>query len=267
MVDFTQNNTAPDLVGRDNNFAIELYFAPKAAGLTAASTSGWRRAGATEPGSYTAEFTTNVNSTMLGTTKTKKSFHINEQGAALSANLSEITPFGNDLVNKTDLTPVATYGTLVDATVAVSGGGIKTITLHSGTGVAAGQMLEIAIGTGASAYKAYGRVESIASNTVTLESALEEAPANGAVVKDVASIKWQRGGVTLAHRSFLGVISGDNGDTILHYAKDTVMTNGNSQYPDANVGKQVLQFEVIPQTEVINSKKQPVLLEETIKFG
>jgi hypothetical protein len=266
MVDFTQNNTAPDLVGRDNNFAVELYFAPKAAGLNAESTSGWRRAGATEPGSYTAEFTTNVNSTMLGTTKTKKSFHINEQGAALSANLSEITPFGQDLANKTDLMPLATYGT-VNATVAASGGGVQMITLSSAAGISAGDMLEIAIGTGPAAYADYRRVESVNSNTITLESALDEAPGNGAVVKDVTAIKWKRGGVTLAHRSFLGVISGDNGDTILHYAKDTVATSGNGQYPDANVGKNVLKFEVIPQTETIGGKKQPVLLEETLKFA
>lgn len=266
MVDFLVNNTAPDLVGRDNNFSVELFFAPKAANLTSASTSGWHRAGGTEPGSYTAEFTTNVNSTMLGTTKTKKSFHINEQGAALSANLSEITPFGQDLVNKTNLLPTATYGT-VNATVDTSGGGLTMLTLSSATGITAGKMLEISIGSGNSAYKDYRRVESVNSNTVTLESALDEAPGDGAVVKDVSKIVWKRGGVTLAHRSFLGVISGDNGDTIIHYAKDTVMTSGNGQYPDANVGKQVLKFEVIPQTELINGKKQPVLIEETLIFG
>ena len=266
MVDFTLNNTAPDLVGRDNNFSVDLYFAPRAAALTAASTSGWRRAGATEPGSYTAEFTTNVNSTMLGTTKTKKSFHINEQGAALSANLSEITPFGQDLANKTDLTAAVTYGT-IDTTIDTAGGGTTTLTLVSGTGIEAGNMLEIAMGTGLSAYKDYRRVESVVGDVVTLESPLEEAAADGAVIKDVTSISWKRGGVTLAHRSFLGVISGDNGDTILHYAKDTVMTSGNGQYPDANIGKNVLKFEVIPQTELLGGKKQPVLLEETLKFA
>ncbi|MEZ0372605.1 MAG: hypothetical protein ACAI44_26175 [Candidatus Sericytochromatia bacterium] len=63
------------------------------------------------------------------------------------------------------------------------------------------------------------------------------------------------------------MISGDNGDTILHYAKDTVMTSGNGQYPDANIGKNVLKFEVIPQTETLGGKKQPVLLEETLIFA
>lgn len=266
MVDFTVNNTAPDLVGRDNNFSVELYFAPRAAALTSASTSGWRRAGATEPGSYTAEFTTNVNSTMLGTTKTKKSFHINEQGAALSANLTEITPFGQDLVNKTDLQATATYGS-VNTTVDTGGGGVKNITLASGTGISAGDMLEIAIGSGNSAYKDYRRVESVSGDDITLESALDEAPADGATVKDVTKIVWKRGGVTLAHRSYLGVISGDNGDTILHYAKDTVMTSGSGQYPDANIGKNTLKFEVIPQTETLGGKKQPVLLEETLMFA
>lgn len=268
MVDFTTNNTAPDLVGRDNNFSVELYFAPKAAGLTSASTSGWRRAGATEPGSYTAEFTTNVNSTMLGATKTKKSFHINEQGAALSANLSEITPFGQDLATKTDLVAAVSYGTAT-TTIATAGGNLKTLVLTSAADIEPGSMLEIVIGTGNAAYKDYRRVESVNedTDTVVLESALDEAPADGAAVKDVTKITWKRGGVTLAHRSFLGVISGDNGDTILHYAKDTVMTSGNGQYPDANVGKNVLKFEVIPQTELISGKKQPVLLEETLMFG
>lgn len=266
MVDFTQNNTAPDLVGRDNNFSVDLFFAPKAAGLTAASTSGWRRAGATEPGSYSADFTTNVNSTMLGTTKVKKSFHINEQAASLSANLTEITPFGQDLVTKTDLTATVTYGTL-STTIAASGAAVQTITLSDGTGFSAGKMVEIPIGSGASAYNAYGRVESLSSDTIVLESALDEAPADGATVKDVASIAWKRGGVTLQHRSFLGVVSGDNGDTITHYALDTVVTTAQNNYPDANVGSQNLQFEVIPQTEEINSKKQPVLLTETLNFA
>jgi len=268
MVDFTQNNTAPDLVGRDNNFAVDLFFAPKAANLTAASTSGWRRAGATEPGSYNAEFSTNVNSTMLGTTKTKKSFHINEQNAALSANLTEITPFGEDLINKTDLVPVVTYGSF-SGTIAVGGGGLSLLTLGVAATINDGTMLEVVIGTGLSQYKDYRRVSGDVNNstTVNLESALDEAPQNAAVVKDVTKIVWKRGGVTLAHRSFLGVISGDNGDTILHYAKDTVVTQGNGQYPDANVGKNTLRFEIIPQTETINSKKQPVLMEETILFA
>ncbi|MGV3524236.1 MAG: hypothetical protein ACO1RX_08430 [Candidatus Sericytochromatia bacterium] len=266
MVDFLQNNTAPDLVGRDNNFAVELYFAPKAAGLTSASTSGWRRAGATEPGSYAAEFTTNVNSTMLGTTKTKKSFHINEQGATLSANLTEITPFGLDLVNKTNLIPSVTYGTAA-ATVDISGGGLQMLTLSDATDFSAGSMVEIAIGSGASAYTDYRRVESVNGDTITLESPLDEAPAAGAEVKDVTSISWKRGGVTLARRSYVGVISGDNGDTIVHYAKDTVMTSGKSEYPDANVGKNTLQFEVVAQTQEISGRKQPVLLEETLNFA
>ena len=133
--------------------------------------------------------------------------------------------------------------------------------------ISEGDMLEIAMATGAAAYKDYRRIESISGNVVTFESALDEDAAVGAEVKHVTSISWKRGGVTLARRSYLGVISGDNGDTITHYAKDSVMTSGKSEYPDANAGKNTLQFEVVPQTELISGRKQPVLLEETLNFG
>ena len=269
MADFTVNNTAPDLTGRDNNFSVDLFFAPKAAGLDQTSTSGWHRPGAVEPGSYSAEFQTSVNSTQLGTTKVKKSFHINEQGAVIGASLTEISPFGNDLLNKTDLVATPTYGTFLDATVDAGGGGVKTITLAA-TGTLdagiVGKKVEVTNSSGTPEYPAYSRVESVNGQAITLEFALDEAPQDGALVRHVESVRWLRGGVTLARRSFLGVVSGDFDDTIVHFAKDTVMTEGSPQYPDANVGMAQIQFEVVPETRLINGKKQPILLEEDLRW-
>lgn len=266
-VDFTANNTAPKHVFAPQNPSVEMFFAPQAAGLTSASTSGWRRGGSLKLGSYKADYQTSVNMTKLGTTKTPQSFHINEQGATVSAEFQELTPFGQLLINKTDLTQTITANG-ASATIAVSGGGVTSLTLQAIGTLVANMIVGIAIGSGSSAYEDYRKITTVASNTITLDLPLDEAPADGALVRGITKIQTKRGGVNLAHRSYLGIVSHEDGvGRLTHFAADTVMTNGNNSYPDADTIGTTLEMQVIPATEVISTRKQPVLMTEELIFA
>lgn len=266
MVDFTANNTAPKHVFTPNNMSVEMYFAEKSKGLTAASTSGWRRGGAMALGAYNVTYETGINQTELGTTKTEQSFHINKQSAMVSGTYQEITPFGQKLINKTDLAQTVTAGA-ASATVAVGGGGVTTITTQAIGSLVAGMVVGIEIATGTAAYEDFRKIDSVSSNTITLDLPLDEAPPNGADIREIASIEIKRGGVNLQPYSYLGVVSWeDNESRITHFAGDIRITNGNNSYPDAQTAGSTLEFRIIPATETISSKKQPVLMTEKMIF-
>lgn len=261
-VNFLINNVAPDLTGQDNNFDTQIFIAKKSAGLTMDSASGWRRPGAVEPNSYKPKEKTGVNASELGVFASEVAHHINKQGLDIPMTFKEITPWGNEVKNKTELTPVVTYaGT--GATIDVAGGGVKIITTSSIGTIAVGDCLEIPISSGnALYYDRNKRVESISGNAITLDKALDEAPADGVTIRQIGHIDWKRGGTRLRPYSMLGVISGDFKDVIAHYTPHVHVTEGDLDTPKGDTGKIMINSSVVPQNETIDGRIQPITMYE-----
>lgn len=272
MVDFIQANISPELTARDNNFSVEVYLAEKSKALAIGSTAGWRRAGAAEPGSYQVTNDTSTNATRLGTTRNKKKSHINQQDFSVVLNMPEITPFGEAVRLKTTMnTEPYTIGYLTTTqwTVAASGGGVQTITLHSGTGLSTytGKALQIPVGSGANLYTVYNaRLESISSNTITLEKALDDAPANAAVIKVIDYVEFEPGGGQLQPWSMLAVISGDEKDKLIHHVKDCEVVESGQTLPADNVGMNNISLSINPETVTRGSRKQPKFMTERMQY-
>lgn len=70
---------------------------------------------------------------------------------------------------------------------------IKVATGH-GTGLAKGDILEIAMSSGNDAYVQYGRVDSVSGDDVTLKYKLEAVPTTSGTVKKVDSVTVHHGG-------------------------------------------------------------------------
>lgn len=264
---FTAPNIAPDLQMQDQNYTAKIFAAPKAAGLTETSTSGWRDVGPIEPGSYSSPMTVSTNETMLGSNKVAVSQHVNQMSMNIQFNMAQITPFGQQLKNRTVQTPVVTYGT-GDTTVAAGGGGVKTITLTAATNFAVNDIVEVIIGTGASQYKDYRRIQSIVTNAITLDYPLYEAPADASTVKSVQQIKYRQGLSQLAKWSLMAVFSGDEyKDQLIHVYSDVRIPEANNTMPDANVGNTTYNMTVFPSRETVDGKIQPVFGSEILKFA
>ncbi len=273
---FTDANLKPDLKGRDNNFTTELYFAKKAANLDFDSASGWQRAGALETGSYQVTNTTGTNQTRLGSTNTKRRNHINQQDFQLTGNFLEITPFGLAIKNKTtmNIDPVSVvYATTQQWTVAAAGGGLKTITLDSGTDIEQfyGRALEIPLSTGDSLYYERAvRLESLSTDTITLEESLDEVPADGVTIKVVDYVEFEPGGAQFAKWSGMAVISGDEEDKLMHLYPELEVVDGNMEMPNQNSGMLSFTGDITADTVTRNGRKQPRFMRERLyleKFG
>jgi len=273
---FTDANLKPDLKGRDNNFTTELYFAKTEAALDFDSASGWQRAGALETGSYQVTNTTGTNQTRLGSSNTKRRTHINQQDFQLTGNFLEITPFGLAVKNKTtmNIDPVTVvYATTDQWTVAVSGGGIKNITLVSGTNIDSfyGRALEIPLSSGDAAYfERAVRLKSLATDTITLEENLDELPADGATIKVVDYVEYEPGGAQFAKWSGMAVISGDEEDKLMHLYPELEVVDGNMEMPNQNTGMLSFTGDITADTVLRNGRKQPRFMRERLyleKFG
>lgn len=266
---FTGNNTAPDLTGQDQNFTVVLYSAAKSAGLNMDSPSGWRQPGGVKSGTYKPKNQTSINNTKLGATNNTKSQHINGQDLTMPIQISEITPWGQQLANKTDLIPVPTYGPK-GATIDVDGGGLDILSLHAIGTFAVGDKIAVAISSGAALYTSCEkRIESIApsgygANTIKLDYPLDEPPADGAIVKDVTEINLERGGSRLLKSSQLATISGDFDDTLVHYVPDARVNDGDNDFPNQDTGQTMFTITSIAETKVRAGRKQPILMQERI---
>jgi len=272
-MDFLQPNLAPQLTGRDNNFSAELYFAPKSKRLGIDAASGWRRGGATDPGSLNIENETSTNATRLGTTRSKKNSHINQQDFNFTVQMPEITPFGIALRNKTTMGQEPVLVSLATNsgafTVAVSGGGLDMITLESATGLDQyiGKALRIPIGSGIGLTTVYNaRLENVQGNVIYLESALDEPPEDAAVIEVCEFVEFERGGGEMAEWSILSVITGDRRDRLVHWAQSGEVTQGGNTLPADNVGMTSLTLALNPETVVREGRKQDRFLRERQYF-
>lgn len=269
---FTQANIAPDLTTRDNNFTADLYLAPKSKGLGIDATAGYRRAGALDPGSYQVTNETSTNATRLGTTRSKKKSHINQQDFGITANMPQITAFGESVRLKTtmNINPVTVaFLTTTSWTVDAGNTGNKIIEMNSVTGLSGytGKALMIEVGTGAAMYTVYdARLENIDGTNIVLEKALDDAPAAGNLVKVVDYVEFEPGGGQLANWSLLSNISGDEGDKLIHHVKDAEVTDGGISLPADNVGMTNLTFSINPEQVIRNGRKQDKFMTERIKY-
>jgi len=261
---FTAINRAPELAIQDQNFTMNAFLARKSAGLAYNATSGWRYPGPLTPGSYGAPLNTGTNKTMLGSTKSAVSLHVNSQEMTVQFGLEGITPFSLEVANKNQIAPVATYISAANSTVAAGGGTTTAITVASGTNFTAGMMIEIPLGTGNAAYLEYRRILSKSGNILTLDYPLFEAPADSAAIKGVEVIAYKKGGSGIQQWAAIFVASGDlYNDRMIHHAKDLRVSNGNPELPDGNVGKVTLAFEVFSAKE----SGEPVLMTEYLQFA
>lgn len=263
---FNLPNVAPNLIAQDQNYTCTIFAAPKAAGLTIASTSGWQSPGPVVPGSYDAPLSISTNETKLGSVKVAVSQHVNDLSKTVTVDLNQITPFGQRLKNRTVQTPTATYAT-GSTTIDTAGGGLSVCTLASAADFSVDDVVEFIIGAGASQYKDYRRITNIASATITLDYPLAEVPADGTTVKEVQNIAYREGLSQLAKWSLLVVHSGDEySDQLIHHYGDARITEGNNSMPDANVGQTKIQATIFPSRETISGKVQPVFGTENLKF-
>lgn len=266
---FTTNDTGPNLTAQDQNFSVKLYSAPKSAGLDIDSASGWRQPGSIQSGSYKPANPTSVNSTKLGATNNTKSQHINGQDLTIPISMGEITPWGQQLMNKTDLVPVPTYGSKL-ATIDTAGGGFQILTLVDIQDFVVGDKLAIPIGTGAAAYESCEkRIEAIAPagygpNTIKLDFPLDEPPADDTGIQDVTEINFKRGGARLLKSEHMAVLSGDFDDTLVHFIPDARVNEGTNDFPNQNTGMTTFTIASIAETQTIANRKQPILMQERI---
>lgn len=273
MVDFLVADLSPQLQGRDNNYSAGLYFAPKSRGLTMSSTAGWNRAAALDPGSYAVTNDTSTNATRLGTTRSKKKSHINQQDFTLAAGMPEITPFGEAVRLKTtmNVNPVTVaYATPTLFTVAVGGGGTQAITLESVTGLNThiGKALQIPLSSGANLHTVYNAIlERIDGTQIVLESALDDAPADAAEIRVVDYVEFEPGGAEMAEWGILAVISGDRGQKLVHHVKSAEVTEGNHAFAADNVGMATISLAINPETVVREGRKQDKFMTERIYYG
>lgn len=261
---FTAINRAPNLSVQDQNFTTNAFFAKKSAGLTMTSASGWRYPGPVTPGSYSAPMNTGTNKTMLGAVKTPASLHKNSEEMTVQLGLKGISPFGLELANKNKIAVTATYIATASTTVASGTGTVNGLELTSATGFAEGQMIEIAMGSGVTAYKEYVRILTLDTTDVTFDQPLFVAPADGAVVKAVESLDYSKGGSGIERWSGLIVNSGDEfNDRLIHFFKDVRVNQGNPEMSDAEVGGVTLTFDAFP--ERVNG--EPVFATERLQFS
>lgn len=269
---FTQANIAPDLTTRDNNFTVDLFLAPKSKGLGIDAPAGYRRAAATDAGSYNVTNQTATNATRLGTTRSKKKSHINQQDFDVTLTMPQITAFGESVRLKTtmNINPVTVgFLTATSWTVDAGNAGNKIIEMNSVTGLSGytGKALMIEVGTGAALYTVYdARLENIDGTNIVLEKALDDAPAAGNLVKVVDYVEFEPGGGQLANWTGLANISGDEGDKLIHHIKDMEVTEGNHSLPADNVGQTSLSFSINPEQVVRNGRKQDKFMTERIKY-
>lgn len=265
---FLQQNTAPQLAMQDQNFTTNSFFARKTANLTIDSASGWRSPGPLEPGSYNAPLNTTTNKTKLGAVKVNVSQHVNDQEMTMTEKLIGLTVFGMELKNGNKIEPVLTYVGTADTTVVAASGTVNGLGLTAATGFAEGMVIEIAMGSGITAYKEYRRILVLDTTDVLFDYPLFEAPADAAVVKGVQDVDFAPGGSGLRPYSALTVCSGDEyADRLIHYFPDVRKNQGNVETPDANVGMISLDFEVFAQRKAVGAGFQPVFGTERIRFA
>lgn len=261
---YTTLNRAPQLSVQDQNFTTNAWFAKKSAGLTMTSAAGWRNPGPPTPGSYSAPMNTGTNKTMLGAVKTPASLHKNSEEMTVQIGLEGISPFGLELANKNKIVPTITYIATADTTVVAASGTVNGLELTAATGFAEGQMIEISMGSGVTAYKEYVRILTLSGTDVTFDYPLFVAPADAATVKAVQSIDYSKGGSGIEKWSGLIVNSGDEySDRLIHFFEDIRVSQGNPELPDAAVGKITLTMDVFPKR--VNG--EPVFATERLQFA
>lgn len=261
---YTALNRASQLSVQDQNFTCNAFFAKKSAGLTITSAAGWRNPGPVTPGSYSAPMNTGTNKTMLGAVKTPASLHKNSEEMTVQLGLEGISPFGLELANKNKIAPTVSYISGASTTVVAASGTTTGIELTAATGFAEGQIIEIAMGSGVTAYKEYVRILTLSGTDVTFDLPLFTAPADLAVVKAVHTIDFSKGGSGIEKWSGLVVNSGDEYyDRLIHYFGDVRVSQGNPEMPDAAVGKVTLTMDVFPSR--VNG--EPVFATERLQFS
>lgn len=274
--DFGINNTAPKLTGRDNNYSVNIFFSQKALGLGMESTSGHRRAGGAKADGYKMSPQTAVNMNELGAQQLPQSFHINKQGAQLVCNVEELTPWGAELGQYTDLEPEYTLATSTQWTIAAAGGGKLNLTLDGATAsgldafIAQHKALKIAIGSPSdpSYYDTNKRVLARSGQRITLEYSLDEAAQAGATVEVLDYIDYKpASGSKLRPYTALAVISGDEFDTIKHFAPDTRVTGHDMRLATAQVGGRTITMDVVPDAVLISGRYQAVSMRERVVIG
>lgn len=256
---YTSLNNAPELVQQDQLWTANMYLALKSLGNDIDSANGWTSPGPIEPGSYSAPMETGTAKTELGAVKTPQSLHYTRHAQTVTANLIGITPFGNQVRHKNNLTPTVTYGTGDDA-VATSGGTTTAVTLDDASAFSEGDMIEIAMPAGQPEYR---RVDAKSSNTLTLDHPLAVAPADAAAVKEVSHVDYKVGGSRPQKYSGLITLSGNYSDRLVHFFNDLRVNSGNINAPDGQPGGLALNFEAFPSRE----NGEPIFMTERFKFA
>jgi len=267
---FDKLDTCPDLKLEDNNFTVNAYFAKKSAGLDENSTSGWRSPGPLDPGSYEAPLQTTTNETKLGATKVIRSQHVNDQALTLNMGIKGLTPFGMRLKNKNSLDQIATLDASKTSLIAVSTVSLNEfeVTATEGALFAAGDVVQIEIGSGNSAYLDYRRVESVTGDLIRLVKQVDEPFTVGATVNGVIQVEDQVGGSGLQPYSALIVCTGDSfSDQLIQFFPDLRISDGKLTSPDAEVGMTTLTATVFGDCKVIGGRKEVVFGKEILRYA
>jgi len=237
---------------------IDLYYAPEDTAYGAADPA-WTYFGTMEPGTFNCDFPRTEFNLDTGFPRTNKMKAITGMSGTMEFTLTEYTAMAAELCAGSG--PGArTYATTPAGTTVASSPSVNGATLTSGTGYAAGQLLEV-LGPSGTKWLTYADTVNTGTGVVTWKPALPEIPATGATVKAVKQISQAMGTSQVPRYAIKARFMDQWGETItLYMAAASTGGDYKPNFADAQSNvKLPMKFNAYGKQQTVNGKAENVV--------